>query len=469
MGLGHISRCLALAEILSQEFHVRLATSASNAELAQLTGKASIDVFTLPENSPGKDAAHELGKYLAGDEIIVLDGYHFSSEYESQLKGLAGAVVFIDDIPSRHTLADVVINFCGALSEDDYSLELYTRLFTGLEYLFLRSPFLRNPPQKTYSNRLFINMGGTDPENNTLEVLRTVLLSEFTGEIVIVVGAQYKFRDTLKVEMQTAAGRSTLHIGLSAEDIYHVMSNCALAILPPSTVCLEYLSTGGLAFLHQTAHNQSCLNKYLQDINLALRMDDFGHIISSNKLAAAFESSLSFQKKIFNGGSIGRLTNIFRSLAVSCSLSLRQAGINDVNRCFDWANDPEVRKYSYSSKQIQWDQHVSWFQKKINDPGCIYFIASIGAVDVGQIRFDLIEGSGHQISYSLDKNWRGKGLSPALLLKAVQALQKVTTVKRIVGFVRNENIASVKAFQRAGFGMAMTDKYPDSVLFQLPR
>ena len=52
MGLGHISRCLALAEILSQEFHVRLATSASNAELAQLTGKASIDVFTLPENSP---------------------------------------------------------------------------------------------------------------------------------------------------------------------------------------------------------------------------------------------------------------------------------------------------------------------------------------------------------------------------------------------------------------------------------
>ena len=198
-------------------------------------------------------------------------------------------------------------------------------------------------------------------------------------------------------------------------------------------------------------------------------MDDFGHIISSNKLAAAFESSLSFQKKIFNGGSIGRLTNIFRSLAVSCSLSLRQAGINDVNRCFDWANDPEVRKYSYSSKQIQWDQHVSWFQKKIDDPGCIYFIASIGAVDVGQIRFDLIEGSGHQISYSLDKNWRGKGLSPALLLKAVQALQKVTTVKRIVGFVRNENIASVKAFQRAGFGMAMTDKYPDSVLFQLPR
>ena len=39
---------------------------------------------------------------------------------------------------------------------------------------------------------------------------------------------------------------------------------------------------------------------------------------------------------------------------------------SDMKLIFDWSNDDEVRKNSFSSEKIKFEDHQKWFQKKIN-------------------------------------------------------------------------------------------------------
>lgn len=462
MGLGHISRCLALADLLSGSYAICFAVRDPHKTILYDIGRITSDIIILKSRpSAGVDLINDLEGHLSGKEIVILDGYHFDTIYEKELKKRAGAVVRIDDIPSQHFVADVIINFCGDLNAESYSKEFYTQLFMGIEYLFLRSPFLRKGPDKHFNNRLFINMGGTDPQNNTVKVLSRLIELNHQGDIDVVVSDQYQFHNTLEPIIQKH-NTITLYQALSAHEMYRLMANCSTAILPPSTVALEFLSTGGLAFLHKTAENQSMLKKYLIDLNLA---SDFNNFHVGDK--ALFERRLKLQKKIFDGSSMERVHNIFRKVSLGTELTLRRADLDDMNLCFQWANDPEARKFSYSSEPIPWDRHVLWFKGKINDPHCFYFIASIGKAQVGQIRFELNEQSDYQISYSIDKDWRGKGLSHFLLSRAVQKLKTVVSAQKIVGFVQKTNLASIRTFQGAGFEMSLTNAYPDSFKFEL--
>ena len=45
---------------------------------------------------------------------------------------------------------------------------------------------------------------------------------------------------------------------------------------------------------------------------------------------------------------------------------------SDMRLIFDWSNDDEVRKNSFSSEKIKFEDHQRWFQKKIDEVG--YYI-----------------------------------------------------------------------------------------------
>ena len=470
IGLGHVSRCLALAELLSKNFDISFALQEPDDYLLSTIKKVTSHVISLqPRYSTDPGFTTELKSYLTGNEIVVLDGYSFSTEYEKFVRSAAGAVVCIDDIPNRHFVSDIIINFCGEIASKHYSHENYTRLLLGLDYLFLRSPFLRGPyGKKDFSNRLFLNMGGADPTNEALKILSTLQEINYKGEIELVVGHHYAHTRSLEFILQKNDS-IILNQGLNAEEMYRCMNKCSMAILPPSTVALEFLSTGGLVFLHQTTDNQVLLKNYLVHKKLAYHYSSFNEHILNNSFKAFFQEVMDRQKNIFDGSSLARVQEIFKAQNLQRVLSLRKVTVEDMHQCFEWANDPEVRKYSYSAAPIVWDSHVEWFTKKMADANCHYFIGEIKNSCVGQIRFDLSdeEIGVFMISYAIDKNWRGKGLGYRFLAKGVEQLVKLSSVKKIVGYVQEMNIASIKAFQKAGFKTVHTIRYPNSLKFEL--
>ncbi len=470
IGLGHVSRCLALAELLHDDFEVVFVIREPDAQILDDVKKVSHKVILLPIHTDVSDFNNELTPHLTGSEIVVLDGYAFTTEYESTIKKKAAAVITIDDIPSRHFVADGIINFCGSIQQTEYSKEFYSQLYLGLDFLFLRSPFLRSLPiSKRMNNTLLLNMGGADPGNLTYKILQQILESGFSGEIEVIIGQSYPFKKTLE-SLVDSHPFITLKHGLTAQEMFNTMRYCTMAILPPSTVALEYLSTGGLLFLNQTAENQRCINKYLLQEKMAFDYSEFsGFVNNHSNLPNGKISSFSLPVKSFDRSSLKRIKELFASLSVSLKMKFRRAKADDAELAFDWANDPEVRKYSYSKSEILWKDHVQWFTKKISDNFCKYFIVEIDSIPVGQIRFDLSddEPETYVISYLISKDWRGKGLGNSILVKGIQNLRTAHPVQKIIGYVQDLNIVSIKAFDRAGFKKIVSLEYPKSSKFEL--
>lgn len=128
-------------------------------------------------------------------------------------------------------------------------------------------------------------------------------------------------------------------------------------------------------------------------------------------------------------------------------VSLREATILDSKLLFEWANDNAVRQSSFSPSSINFNDHISWFEKKLKSKKTKIYIATIKYNEpIGQIRIDEIEDY-WLIDYSLDKSFRGLGFAKKLL----KLLIEMNSEKIFMAKVKSENIPSQKVFENLHF------------------
>lgn len=143
-------------------------------------------------------------------------------------------------------------------------------------------------------------------------------------------------------------------------------------------------------------------------------------------------------------------------------LTFRNAQPADARLYFDWANDALTRQQSFNTNPITWENHVAWFSRKLADPNALLFVFEAQPKQsVGQVRF---ERSNDEviIGLSLDAAFRGKGLAPKMLQMAVDAyrVQSPPPNLPIHAYIRPDNTASIKSFERAGFRLSHeSDKF----------
>ena len=126
--------------------------------------------------------------------------------------------------------------------------------------------------------------------------------------------------------------------------------------------------------------------------------------------------------------------------------SLRSVTAADAKLLFEWTNEAETRKNSFSSEPVLWENHVQWLYKKLADKNCLFFIMVLDGNPVGTIRLDVDEESKTgTISYSIDKQFRGIGLG-GRILALVEEKAKEVGLHSLVGGVKPVNKASGKCF-----------------------
>jgi UDP-2,4-diacetamido-2,4,6-trideoxy-beta-L-altropyranose hydrolase len=134
-------------------------------------------------------------------------------------------------------------------------------------------------------------------------------------------------------------------------------------------------------------------------------------------------------------------------------IKLRQATLGDCDLLFEWRNDPLAVKYSLTSASVEYKPHCDWLSNKLSDKNCLLLIAEYDNIPCGQIRFDYTNDS-YLISFSVAKEFRGKGLSIELLSEGVKFNKRhFKSESPISALVAVANEASCKAFVRAGFSM----------------
>lgn len=136
---------------------------------------------------------------------------------------------------------------------------------------------------------------------------------------------------------------------------------------------------------------------------------------------------------------------------MSPKLTLVPAAAADGKLIWRWRNEPEARRQSPNSKKIPLAGHLEWFARKLQAPDCAILIAKDAkGRPLGQVRLDLAKGGAATVSIVVDKAARGRGVGTELL-RRIPAKVKGRRVRRLVAFVKPENLASVFAFLKAGF------------------
>ena len=132
-------------------------------------------------------------------------------------------------------------------------------------------------------------------------------------------------------------------------------------------------------------------------------------------------------------------------------LYLKRAAAEQCDILYAWANEEEVRKNSFNQEKIPYEQHAAWFNNKINSSSSIIFICYEKEMPVGVVRIE-IEAAQGTISYSVDKNYRGKGVASSMLkLLEEEVKDNKINIHTLIGYVKFDNIPSQKIFKKLGY------------------
>jgi UDP-2,4-diacetamido-2,4,6-trideoxy-beta-L-altropyranose hydrolase len=500
IGTGHIMRCLALAQAWQAQGGAVTFASLKTLPAALQTRLQNEQIaLHLLDTEPGsEDDARQTAALAAslGAAAVVVDGYHFGGHYQYILKeslyanrtdsprpegeagrvlatvaggreeGLGVRVLFIDDnAHADHYYADFVLNQNIYAEESMYkNREPYTILLLGTRYILLRREFWRwrdNVGRVPHIvNNLLVTMGGSDPENVTAKVLDALELIDTAGlEIVVIVGSSNPHLPDL--QRRVGQSRHKMKFKQNVQSMPALMIWADAAISAAGTTTWELAFMGVPMALIAVAENQRQIMQEMSGLQVALPLGWHADATLESIAEAVQELLLSVPEGVrslaVDGFGVERV--VHRLLYPP--LRFRRVKSEDCRIIWEWANDPITRAASFSSEPIAWETHVEWFYRKLDDRFCVFLIAeAVDGTPVGQVRYDRDKNK-WIISVSVAPEFRGLGYGTAIIALSLDEFQYRHFA--VHAYIKPDNLASIRAFEKAGFvdqGMATVKDSP---------
>lgn len=328
IGLGHIMRCLALADMLNGDYAMRFALVEPATNVCSIIEQAGLSIISLPE-------ADQQNAFLAAiepDDVVVLDGYAFDEAFQQSVRTRAKKLVFIDDLITGHQVADVLINHAGGVTAAEYDAAPDTQFCLGPHYALLRPAFL-NPAgfgSGPADGPIFVSLGGADPQNISLTVLEAIWQVDATLPVQLVLGPFHPNRTAIDAFQSQLPNLKILQ-NLTAQQMVEELTACRLAITACSTIAYEVCAVNRPLITVVTADNQARLAQFLSEEKLALSVNfptlltRLTPVIALDQMLKlsiqAFEfspeivnDSLVNQRRFFDGRSPERFRELFQTL-----------------------------------------------------------------------------------------------------------------------------------------------------------
>jgi UDP-2,4-diacetamido-2,4,6-trideoxy-beta-L-altropyranose hydrolase len=314
IGLGHLVRCIALAQILKSDFAIQFVCIEIPDSIIQDLGANDFSFFKIESEA-------DFFKQLDGNEIVVIDSYVFDTAYQKHIKQIGCKLVCIDDLHDKDYVADLIINHSPGQDADIYNLKADTKLAMGIKYALLRPSFYKAAKQErniTEINSILICLGGADPKNITKKVLQTISKIESLKEIIVVLGSSYVFRTSLD-EMVRNNPKIKIKTALSEHEMAEVMSSVDLAIVSASGTLFEVLATGAIPLICYYAENQKELFHYFKNKRNfhtfnGLEFDETDLKTTINQMIKSDVTFSGLEEKKYIEGAPKRLLNLFKKL-----------------------------------------------------------------------------------------------------------------------------------------------------------
>lgn len=302
MGLGHLVRSGALAEMLTPGFTPEFVCREIAPEVAAKFELLGFIVHKI-------DREIEFLSMIESTDLVVLDGYKFDLGYQHQVRSKCAALICIDDLLKADCHADLIINQSPGAREAAYNALPGAEFAIGLDYVLLRPAFLKMAQQHKKSDSgdprsVFICFGGSDAQNLTQSTWKKAIESGQFDRIVLVTGASYEHVEELSLEVALHP-ETELYRNISADEMLQLMLDCGVKVVPSSGILFEALTTGGTVLCGYYTENQ------MPNHSHAVRMGaviDVG-VFSAKDLEYGFGAIAEFmpQKPLIDGKSPERL------------------------------------------------------------------------------------------------------------------------------------------------------------------
>ena len=297
IGYGHYIRSLALADMLKQDFDCTMFTQTPT-EYQINEAKDVCPIVALPSDNTKFDKFLE---YLHGDEIVVLDNYFFTTDYQKAIKAKGCKLVCIDDMHDKHYVADAVINH-GAATLEDFDGERYTRYCLGSEYALLRRPFLEHEEGKHEKGVYVVCFGGSDPYNLTAKYINLLVKTKKVSKIYAIVGDGYQYLDTIVHDPNIQVLKNQ-----TAKQMATILQEAEAIICSASSICMEAMACGTKVYAGWYVENQKA--GYEQAIN-EHRFLPLGNLIDDTTIP----NETNLNPSIYDMEIINRFITIFKQL-----------------------------------------------------------------------------------------------------------------------------------------------------------
>lgn len=135
-----------------------------------------------------------------------------------------------------------------------------------------------------------------------------------------------------------------------------------------------------------------------------------------------------------------------KKLFTKSELFLRNANPKDALILYNWANELTVRNNSINKEPITWQNHLNWFDSKLNNSETQILILESEEIALGQIRIDL-NNKFWIIDYSVDIKYRGNGLGKEIVRLLLSKFESYKFRANVI----KDNKASINIFNSLGF------------------
>lgn len=268
IGYGHFVRSLAVADMVKDAFDCTFYTEQPTDDQRRQV----LAVCSLVELPAGDAKFQAFLDALQGDEIVFLDNYFFTEDYQRAIKQ-RGCHLICLGTNDRHYYADILLNF----AESDpaiFDAEPYTRFKLGIEWTILREPFRKvsqecRPAFKTLRH-LVICFGGTDQYGLTEKTIQTI--HDVAADCAVTVVATDRF-GLARMETLRQQGIQVM-MNASAEELVALFNSADALICSASTIAHEGLACGLPVLCGYYVENQKRMYAYMEQQQLILGLSD---------------------------------------------------------------------------------------------------------------------------------------------------------------------------------------------------
>lgn len=463
MGGGHLLRCIALADALSQRgAEIHFICGLLPGHFSDLLEKSGLAVIQIKKGAG--EPLNELVETQAALESLgvvdwlVIDHYGLDEQWETKFRRLVRKIMVIDDKANRRHNCDILLdqNYIPSPVERYNDLvPASCQMLLGPRYAILQEGFstarqnlrLRDGQVR----RLLICFGATDPAGHTFSAIEALFPNAGAFEQIDVVTTPENSRAT---ELQERCSElPNVYFHSPAKDFIGLMQAADLAVGAGGIMNWERACLGIPTIAFGIADNQEPILASL--IHDGIVLGEASMPNPDSELMSSWLSVVACNPELLRGLSArslllvdGRGAQRVAEVLIPALIRFRPATLKDSRNLFAWRNSADVSSASASGIVPDYFGHEIWLKETLANENSILLVIEEQQEPVGVVRFDC---NGNEATISIYRI-PGSRESHGLIRQSTEWLRfNRRDLRRIVANILPGNDVSLAAFRAAGY------------------